>query len=572
MKIYKPLFLVLLLLVCSGRLSATHFYGVDLFYTHVTGNTYKVTIVAYGDCSGAQFPTFATSRPRIHIRRGTTQFLADFLDAEPPKEGVEVTPVCPAELNNTTCKNPAGTVPGVKKFVYSKEFTLSGPAADWKFVYLGETDGTAIAGRSNSLTNVSPPGIIRLEATLDNTEQPNSSPEYTTIATPFYCVSRPTNFNPGAVDANADSLFYELVPGFDTAALVTYLPGYSGSNPLNVVPGAFTFSSSTGQLNFTPAILQKSLVVYRVSEYRNGKLVGTSMREMTVVIIACDNYPPVGYISNANGATIIDSVTVRTCNGEHEVAFDINPTDADNGQIIGMVVNGLPGSSQLNITDNNTTNPRSRFTWNMPALPQGDYTFFITYTDDGCPIAGKQTQAYTIRIAPEHITSDALPAGCLNSGLVNVRVPESWVPWSYIAYSDATPVLAAENISGSKRSDSLAPGRYRIVAKNSYNCSADTIVDIPTSCDLIDIPTAFSPNGDGANDILYVRGKNVKEMLLRIYNRWGQVVFESDDLKKGWDGVFAGQEAPVEAYAYVLTGIFGSGNTFHKKGNITLLR
>jgi hypothetical protein len=306
----KTVLATLLFILCTGRLYASHFYGVDLFYTHVAGNTYKVTMVAYGDCSGQQFPFFSITRPRIHLMEGTTEIFSDYLDIEPPTKGVEVTPVCPAELGNTTCKKSTGTVPGVMKYVYSKNFTLTGPSSNWRFLFLGATDGSTVAGRSNSLTNVSPPGTITLVATLDNTKQHNSSPEYTTIATPFYCVNRDVNFNPGAVDADGDSLAYELVPGMNVTTSASYLPGFSGSNPLDVLSNAFSFNSRTGQLRFIGKNIQRSLVVYRVSEYRNGMLMGTSMREMTVIVMDCANNPPFAYITNPSGATIVDSVTV----------------------------------------------------------------------------------------------------------------------------------------------------------------------------------------------------------------------------------------------------------------------
>ncbi len=568
----KPLLMALLFLLCTGRLLATHYYGVDLFYTHVSGNTYRVSLVAFGDCSGAQFPSFSTTRPRIYVRQGSTDILTDFLDPEPPRDGIEVTPVCPEELNNTTCVNPAGTVPGIKKFVYSKEFTLSGPAPDWKFVFQGETDASVTAGRSNSLTNVSPPGFITVEATLDNTLDNNSSPEYTTIATPFYCVNRQINFNPGAVDADGDSLVYELVPGLSGATELSYVQGFSGSHPLAVAPGLFNFNSNTGQLSFTANQLQKSLVVYRVSEYRKGKLTGTSMREMTVIVLPCDNNPPVGYITNASGAAIVDTVTVKTCIGNHEVAFDINPVDADNGDIIKMEVKGLPQNSRLDITDNNTTHPRSRFVWNMPDLSEGDYSFYVTYTDDGCPIASKQTQAYTIRIAHEDIFAEAVAAACRIQGMLKITVPPGWLPWDYKIYKGPTLVNGKTNITVTTSNDNLAAGRYSVRAVNYLGCTDDTTLEVPSTCEVADLPNAFSPNRDGHNDILLVRGENVHDMHLRIYNRWGQLVFETTNMNTGWDGKYKGTDAPVEAYAFVLSVVFNSGQVFQKQGNITLLR
>ena len=89
---------------------------------------------------------------------------------------------------------------------------------------------------------------------------------------------------------------------------------------------------------------------------------------------------------------------------------------------------------------------------------------------------------------------------------------------------------------------------------------------------LIGLPTAFSPNGDGENDILYVRGAAIETLDLKIFNRWGQLVFETTSMQKGWDGTFNGQPQPMEAYAYVLNATFIDGTAKQMKGNITLLR
>jgi len=296
------------------------------------------------------------------------------------------------------------------------------------------------------------------------------------------------------------------------------------------------------------------------------------MREMTVVVMPCDNNPPKGYISNSAGAQIADSLMVKTCAGNHELAFDINPSDADNGNIISMTVNGLPKDAKINISNNNSTHPTSRFIWSMPSLTDGDYTFFVTYTDDGCPIASKQTQAYTIHIAPDSIASEASASGCTGKGSMSVIVPQSWSPWSYQVYQGSTRIQARDNIVNTTASDSLQPGKYRVQALNYFGCTDDVGFEIPYACYFADIPTAFSPNSDGSNDILFVLGENVQEMSLKIYNRWGWLVFESHDVKTGWDGKYNGGEAPMEAYAYTLSVVFTNKQTFYKKGNVTIIR
>lgn len=93
-------------------------------------------------------------------------------------------------------------------------------------------------------------------------------------------------------------------------------------------------------------------------------------------------------------------------------------------------------------------------------------------------------------------------------------------------------------------------------------------------CELpyIFIPNAFTPNDDGANDVLYVRGNAVDEMQLMIYNRWGKKVFETRDINMGWDGKLNGKALPPDVFGYYLKLKCLDGRTVIKKGNITLLR
>jgi gliding motility-associated-like protein len=118
-------------------------------------------------------------------------------------------------------------------------------------------------------------------------------------------------------------------------------------------------------------------------------------------------------------------------------------------------------------------------------------------------------------------------------------------------------------------------GSYN-VCLNAYNkssCPSIFCKKIPTEVNpLIGIPTAFSPNGDGENDILYVRGAAIQTLDLKIFNRWGQLVFETTSKEKGWDGTYNGQPQPMEAYAYVLNATFIDGTAKVLKGNVTLLR
>ena len=86
------------------------------------------------------------------------------------------------------------------------------------------------------------------------------------------------------------------------------------------------------------------------------------------------------------------------------------------------------------------------------------------------------------------------------------------------------------------------------------------------------LPTAFSPNGDGNNDILNVYGiEKASSYEFEIYNRWGEQIFHSLDKTQGWDGIYNSVAAPVGVYAYRYNIIIG-GKTYINKGSFTLLR
>jgi len=89
---------------------------------------------------------------------------------------------------------------------------------------------------------------------------------------------------------------------------------------------------------------------------------------------------------------------------------------------------------------------------------------------------------------------------------------------------------------------------------------------------IIAVPTAFTPNGDGQNDILYVLGSGFSEFELLIFNRIGELVFQTSDIDVGWDGTFKGKKQEMDVYNYYLTGTCIYGQKIVKKGNITLLK
>jgi gliding motility-associated-like protein len=469
----------LCLLGASRSAQASHIYGADLYYQYQSGNNYRVYLDVYGDCSGGTFPTLTTANPRIYLFNGNTQ-QGSFTNLVLQGSGVEVSPVCPSQLGSTSCNG--GTNPGVKRFRYTNLITVPSASANWRFVFAGEMVSSS-AGRSNNINNIVQGvngSIMGLEATLNNLGGVNnSSPTYTTIPTPFFCVNQPQGYNPGAVDPNADSLAFALVSGLESAngvlnGGVTYAPGFNATNPL-AVSGSIVFGPTTGQLDFTPNASQQSLVVNKVSEYRNGILVGSSMREMTFVVLSgCNNTAPNASPANASGATIRDSATLNACGAAGPIGFNLNPVDP-NGDPITVTYAGLPTGATLTVTNNGTLSPIVRFSWNTSNVAPGDYLFFLTYTDAGCPLSSKRTRAYRVRVAPRPGYTFTLvsPATCAAKAVFTLT-PSGPDPRNVVITGSGGTLVRTYTALNTAQTDSLNPGTYQVAVVDTAGCT-DTL-------------------------------------------------------------------------------------------------
>jgi gliding motility-associated-like protein len=86
------------------------------------------------------------------------------------------------------------------------------------------------------------------------------------------------------------------------------------------------------------------------------------------------------------------------------------------------------------------------------------------------------------------------------------------------------------------------------------------------------IPNAFSPNGDGNNDLFTVYGDGIASVDLNIFNRWGELVYETGNSLAGWDGTYKGEMQPVGVYAYVAVITFLDNSKVTKTGTVALMR
>jgi gliding motility-associated-like protein len=119
-------------------------------------------------------------------------------------------------------------------------------------------------------------------------------------------------------------------------------------------------------------------------------------------------------------------------------------------------------------------------------------------------------------------------------------------------------------------------GTYKVLVKSGAGCPLrDYTFNASIICDTkFFIPSAFTPNGDGRNDKWEIFGNDVTKLDLRVYNRWGELVFVSNSMEKWWDGTVGGKPAPAGVYAWTVSyeNPLKKGVVEKKQGTVTILR
>jgi gliding motility-associated-like protein len=220
------------------------------------------------------------------------------------------------------------------------------------------------------------------------------------------------------------------------------------------------------------------------------------------------------------------------------------------------------------------------YIWNtgdtLPTIsssPLTDSLYWVKiYDKSGCSArdsAGvKINPLPTLSVGPDTLLCDGLsyqvPGVASVSGIV-------WVPSTAL---DNPNVI---NPTFRTKDDTI---NYVITATDTTGCSASTQLKIAIQdCrSYLHVPDAFSPNGNGTNDHFTIFANRIASYDLKIYNRWGQLVYETNDLNelndmtKGWDGKYKGQEQNVGTFVYYLHAVDEFTQEINRKGNITLLR
>lgn len=509
------LLLVTLLTFTVGKTYANHVAGGQITYKYLSsaGNnhTYEVEIVIFGDCDGSTFSTFtSTTAAGLIVYKGGATYQTMDLPRIYPESDILISPVCPTAINQTTCTS-GGTLVGIKKFTFRGNVVLDGGHAEWRFVFNGNLVNGSSAGRSTLADNATGLGTFYIAATLNNLAGQNSSPTFTSDPTPFYCVNIPASFGLGAVDPDGDNMTYSLVPAITNAlgtGTVNYIAPYTAVAPLNAVAGTFTFSTVSGVAEFIPAAAPwEGIVVSKVSEMRNGIEVGTAAREMMFVFLQnCTNTSASTPITNVSNGEMLpstsNSVEFKVCEAQQvNFTFEMSPIDPQNDNITVTSTN-LPAGATLNVTNDGTPNPTVQFDWNLGAVSAGTYQFFITFTDDGCPLSSVKTVSYTVHVqqfSGNFTTGSQEPCRNMSNGFAWILPdPNDTSLYKYTWMDPAFNILSTTTglQNHGDTLDNLLPGVYLVEVENYRGCKRrySVMVDSPTYNVKFEVPDVICVN------------------------------------------------------------------------------
>jgi gliding motility-associated-like protein len=211
---------------------------------------------------------------------------------------------------------------------------------------------------------------------------------------------------------------------------------------------------------------------------------------------------------------------------------------------------------------------------NTSALQNPDHTYINTgnyevtvavTTDHGCTASYTKQNSVTVSpdpsvdLGPDQkiCTEQSHQMVTLDAG---VATSYRWMPTG-----DSTRTISVSQ-----------PGTYSVTVTNPWGCSKTA------SCTVIDVcppklfvSNSFTPNGDGKNDHYAIYGEHFSNFHMFIFNRWGEIIFESQDRANAWDGVYKGAPMPIGVYPWIIT-YTGDSEEYHgpyrMEGSVTVVR
>jgi len=403
---YKSYFYFILCLLFADTLQANvAAMGADISYNcvgkNVSGdNEYEFVVNLYYLCN-SEDPPCPGAELQLSVSSASCGENFTFQLPRMNSEGIEVTPLCVAWTDSSTCHN--NRFPGILQYQYTNienafgVLTLPCQANDW---IVGLSD----VSRNETITNLEDPSnqSLYIEATINNQgggcynpptfgpiDTPYVIPTFAPLTVPYYCMGLENVFDQGVIQTNeGGTLNFDLVqPKGAGGTSIFHVVGLDEDMPMSNTD--FSFSPATGEIIFT-ANEPQSAVISIVIEERNdfGLSIGSVMRDIQFIIIDCSN----------NQVQVEEGIdkTIEVCPNEL-VRIDITVTDPDEGDLLQIsteMLDQLWGATLVNTTG--TSPLTATFEWAPTVNDLGLHNLLFNIRDDACPAYSQLTQTYQV--------------------------------------------------------------------------------------------------------------------------------------------------------------------------------
>ena len=556
----KKLLLALMLLLSSVSF-ASHIVGGEVYYDSLGNDTYRVTFEVYRDCSGSGYDN--PLQYTVFTGAG-----AQFSTYAIPLPIPDTLPI----IYDDPCVTPPTDI-CIERAIYVDTIILPATPDGYKIVYQR-------CCWANNIQNITNPGSwgITIETDVPGTalvqQFDNNCARFNNYPPIVLCSNLTLNFDHSATDIDGDSLVYsvctpktvDLGPTGTVAepnpeyappyADVLWDAGFTGTQPFG--PGSnVTIDPQTGMMDITPGLVGTYVMGVCVEEYRDGVLINSKTRTFGYRVVTCEVELPIE-VSLLGAGVLIEGCSAA--------GFIIERTDADSTLTIQVEVSGTATNGvDYNNLASSITIPTGVFTDTIALTPFGDgvtegneTVVFSIIVENPCENSFDTTTALltiqdyipmTIQWGDSTNICDELA----ETGMVWCAVQNGIGPYSYTW----SPTPYANNDSIAFPATDLDPNltemSVNVIDACGQNISSG-LIPVYNQCPL-KVPNVITMNGDNINDEFIIRNiEDYDRVRLQIFNRWGNLVFETEDYQNDWTGLDAnGQELLEGVYSYVVT-------------------
>jgi hypothetical protein len=358
---------------------------------------------------------------------------------------------------------------------------------------------------------------------------PDTSAWYVVNATILSCVARDSFY----IDVQPNPIVnmggYRTICEFDTIKITPIVsPGWYTNYIYDWTPGTFLDDSTAPSVIFTAGDTTKLVLI----------------------------------VSTPAGCTSADSIIIFKYNGNFaSMSTDTTLCPGDSVQL--FPVSTEPGTTYYSWNPPTYIDNANSATPTIKPITNINYDIIAT-SMFGC----KDTLSYSITVKPAAVIT-ITDSVVLFPGETYQISPISNCTY----YSWAPPVGLSDTSVSNPIANPPVSTKYIVTAKTEDGCKAIDSISIRVSeYSIISVPNAFAPSSSVNGKLKVILNGIARLRFFRIYNRWGNLVYEGEDIADGWDGTLGGVSQPQGVYVYEAEAVTDKGKILRKQGNVTLLR